>query len=303
MTERAGAVGPGEEPEAVDDQQRIEGHAAGGDPPPIEAVTLDFGNTLVPVSAAGLRRVVERTADAMAGRLGPFEVAEVLRIWGEERERQFREDIPQFREPDLSQRLARILARLRGMAPPPPDVPWDDALVARHSTPDEIEWALDVYSRAFVDGLPASPEAGQLIERLARRYRVAIVSNWPLAITIDRYAEAAGWTPHLRAIVVSQRVGRVKPHPAIFEAARQALGGPPPPAIIHVGDDWAADVVGARGAGWCAAYLHGRPDDSPLPSSVRDTSVTPDLELAMLSELEDGLARLERRRRAVHRAR
>ncbi len=84
-------------------------------------------------------------------------------------------------------------------------------------------------------------------------------------MTIDRYVEAAGWAPHLAAVVVSQRVGTIKPHPAIFAAAREALGEPDPRAILHVGDDWAADVVGARRAGWRAAWISSRPADSPLP--------------------------------------
>ena len=36
-------------------------------------------------------------------------------VWAEERERQFREEVPLFRETDLGQRIARVLARLRGM--------------------------------------------------------------------------------------------------------------------------------------------------------------------------------------------
>src|SRR5439155_13785091 len=76
----------------------------------IEAVTFDFGNTLVPVPAAGLRAVVDETAIAMADRLGPFDRDEVRRIWAEERERQFLEEVPQFREVDLAQRVVRILA-------------------------------------------------------------------------------------------------------------------------------------------------------------------------------------------------
>ncbi len=259
----------------------------------IEAVTLDFGNTLVPVPSAGLRRVVERTARLMAERLGPFHEADVLRIWAEERERQFREDVPQFREVDLAQRLARILARLRGMQPPPPEARWDDARASRLSTPDEIAWAMDGYSRAFGDGLQPVPGAAALIERLSNRYRVAILSNWPLAVTIDRYAEASGWMPYLTAVVVSQRVGAIKPHPAIFAAARRALGEPLAGTILHVGDDWVADVVGAKQAGWRAAYLRARPGDSPLPGSERDASVVADLELTTLADLERGLADLE----------
>jgi FMN phosphatase YigB (HAD superfamily) len=257
----------------------------------IQAITLDFGNTLVPVPAAGLRAVVDATAVAMADHLGPFDRDEVRAIWAEERERQFREEVPQFREVDLAQRVVRILARLRGMAPPAPDDRWDDDAAARRSTPDEAAWAVDVYSRAFVDALPPSPAAGPLIASLGTRYRLAILSNWPLAVTIDRYAEAQGWTRHLAAIVVSQRIGTIKPHPAIFAAARAALGDPPPEphAILHVGDDWAADVAGAKAAGWRAAWLAARPEDSPLPGSERDATVQADLELARLEDLEAAL--------------
>lgn len=258
----------------------------------IRAITLDFGNTLVPVPDGALRDVVAVTAHAIAARLGPFDPDEVHRTWSEERHRQFREDVPLFREVDLEQRLARILARLRGMPAPPADVRWDDAEAARHSDEAERKWAVDVYSRAFVDSLPPSPAVLPLLERLAARADLAILSNWPLASTIDRYVEAAGWESHLRAVVVSQRVGTIKPHPAIFAAAREALGMPAPASILHVGDDWAADIVGAKAVGWRAAYLHDRPDDSPLPGSMRDGTVEPDLELARLAELEAALARL-----------
>jgi FMN phosphatase YigB (HAD superfamily) len=278
----------------------------------IRAVTLDFGNTLVPVPAGGLRAVVDETAAAMATRLGPFEVEDVRRLWGEERERQFREELPRFREVDMAERVVRILARLRGMDAPPPDVRWDDEAAARRSSPDEVAWAVDVYSGAFVAALPPAPAAGALIERLAARHRVAILSNWPLAATIDRYVTAAGWAPHLAAVVVSQRVGTIKPHPAIFAAALAALdeaghvaaGGDPgmpgrgpapaPHEVLHVGDDWAADVVGAKRAGWLAAWLAVRPDDSPLPGSARDDSVVVDLVIHDLAELEAGIERLAR---------
>lgn len=263
----------------------------------ITAVTLDFGNTLVPVSAAGLRGVVRVTAAAMAGRLGPFEVDEVLRTWDEERARQFREEVPRFREVDLGARIVRILARLRGMAPPPAEIPWDDRAAAELSDPAEIAWIMDGYSSAFVAALPAAPDAGAVIERLAASYRLAILSNWPLAATIDRYVEAAGWAAHLSAVLVSQRVGVIKPHPAIFAAAREALGRPDPGAILHVGDDWVADVVGARRAGWRAAYLVGRPADSPLPGSMRGDEVEADLEIDAIGELEEGLRVLQVRLR------
>jgi FMN phosphatase YigB (HAD superfamily) len=258
----------------------------------IRAITLDFGNTLVPVPDGALREVVGETARAIATRLGPFDEDEVNRIWSEERARQFREDVPHGREVDLALRLGRILARLRGLPAPPDDVAWDDTAAGLLSDAAERGWAVDVYSRAFVARLPPAPRAGSILAALAPRFPLAVLSNWPLATTIDRYVEAAGWSPYLRAVVVSQRVGTIKPHPAIFAAARDALGLPAPGDILHVGDDWVADVVGAKRAGWRAAYLRSRPSDSPLPGSDRDDSVVADLELADLGELEAALERL-----------
>jgi 5'-nucleotidase len=173
------------------------------------------------------------------------------------------------------------------MPPPLEDARWDQAAAARRSQPEEIDWAVEVYSKAFVRVMPPDPAIERILAQLAEQASLAILSNWPLAATIDRYADAAGWATHLRAIVVSQRVGTIKPDPAIFAEARRLLGDPQPQAILHVGDDWAADVVGAVRAGWRAAYVRSRPHDSPLPSSDRDLSVAADLEIDDVAELAE----------------
>jgi HAD superfamily hydrolase (TIGR01549 family) len=253
----------------------------------LRAVTLDFGNTLVPVDRAGLARVVERTAEAMEERSGPFAPGAFLDVWAEERARQFAEEVPRFREVDMRERVVRVLARLRGMTPPGAGEPWDDEAAAALCEEGEIAFALDTYSLAFATALPPPPTVGPLLERLAASCRLGILSNWPLAATIDRYVDAAGWAPYLSAVVVSQRAGWIKPHEGIFRAAEEALAIAPDDRsrTLHVGDDWAADVVGAKRAGWLAAHLAGRPEDSPLPGSERDGSVVADLELGSLEEL------------------
>lgn len=256
----------------------------------IRAITFDFGNTLLAVDRATLQAVVAATAADAARHLGPFAVADFLVAWDEERERQFREEVPQFREVDLDKRFVRVLARLRGMRPPAPDAAWDQAAAATLSNDDEVARGVAAYSEAFIRHFPPEPRIGRILAALAADHRLAILSNWPHAATVDRYAEAAGWMPHLAAVVVSQRVGTIKPHPAIFAAARTALGDPLPAEILHVGDDWAADVVGAVQVGWRVAYLAAAGHDSPLPASARDDSVSPDFELDALDDLPAALA-------------
>ena len=252
----------------------------------VEVVTYDFGNTLVRVDRAGSRSVAAATA-AELRRAGVIdEPASFLAVWAEERDRQFREEVPLGREVDLDQRVVRTLARLRGVPPPSAGTAWDDATAAPLSEPHEIRTAIDAYSEAFVRTMAPIPDAGSHLERMrARGFRLAVLSNWPLAATIDRYVEAQGWLPLFDAVVVSQRVGAIKPRPEIFAEAARLLAAPPD-RILHVGDDWAADVVGATRAGWHAAYVRGQQGDTPLPTSDPGADATPDLVVDRLVDLE-----------------
>lgn len=255
----------------------------------VRAVTFDFGNTLVPVERAALRGVVEITAARVTENLGLATPADFLATWAEERDRQFHEEVPQFREVDLAQRAVRVLARLRAAGPADGE-PWDDAAAIRQSTADEVALVVGTYSDAFVASIRAPESSRRVLGELAARgFELAILSNWPLASTIDRVAEAAGWLPFLSGIFVSQRIGTIKPHRAIFGHVEAELGRRPA-EILHVGDDWAADVVGASAAGWRAAYLRNRQHDTSLPTSVRGGDTTPDLELDELDELPPQLA-------------
>ena len=289
-------------------------------PVTVAAITIDFGNTLVRTDRASFATVIDETAEMLSLRGIVTNQAAFLAAWAEERDRQFREEVPLFREVDVKQRAVRVLARLRGMDPPPEQERWDDLAAAARVEPEEVDMVVDAYSAAFVDRMQPVEDAAATLAKLATDgFALAILSNWPLAVTIDRYAEAQGWLPHLRAIVVSQRVGTIKPHPSIFRAAEAELGFGPgrgprggdtpcrmtdraPSArapILHVGDDWAADVVGATRAGWRTAYLRDRQGDTPLPTSepgdgmASEELVEADLVIAELGELP-GLVRLDR---------
>jgi FMN phosphatase YigB (HAD superfamily) len=283
----------------------------------VAAITIDFGNTLVRTDRASFATVVDETANALVRRGLVTDRAAFLAAWAEERDRQFREEVPELREVDINQRAVRVLARIRGMAPPPAEERWDDLVAASHVAPEEIDVVVDAYSAAFVQRMQPADDAKATLARLAADgFALAILSNWPLAVTIDRYADAQGWLPYLRAIVVSQRVGTIKPHPAMFRAAEEALGfahGSEVEARTgldrratnpHVGDAWAADVVGATRAGWRTAYLRGRQGDTPLPTSepgdgmADGERVAPDLTITELGELPD-LVALDRTAAAV----
>ena len=64
----------------------------------VAAITFDFGNTLVSVDRAGSRQVIVRTAEELIRAGVIHDETEFLAVWAEERDRQFREEVPQFRE-------------------------------------------------------------------------------------------------------------------------------------------------------------------------------------------------------------
>jgi putative hydrolase of the HAD superfamily len=90
--------------------------------------------------------------------------------------------------------------------------------------------------------------AEEMLEHAARLGVVGILSNGSreregAAVTrfrLDRWA---------RHVILSDDVGAMKPSRAIFDAAWRAAGGEPR-RRLYVGDSFATDVVGAKGAGW-----------------------------------------------------
>lgn len=97
------------------------------------------------------------------------------------------------------------------------------------------------------------PDALQTILTLqARGYRTALISNWD-----DRLPElltGLELEPLLDPIVISYRVGAEKPHARIFETALEEAGVQPSEALM-VGDDYQADVDGARALGMGAVFV------------------------------------------------
>jgi HAD superfamily hydrolase (TIGR01509 family) len=252
----------------------------------VAGITFDFGNTLVRVDGAGLQSVVETTASALADRGEISDRAAFVAAWGIERDRQFRLQVPQLLEVDLAERIRHVLAALRGSGvPATDDEAWDEPAAEALVDSDEVAFAVEVYSESFVAEMTPLPDAEPTLRTASEAgFRLGILSNWPLARTIDRYVEAHGWKELLPVVVVSQRVGVIKPHPEIFALAAEAMNLAPE-RLLHVGDDWAADVVGASDAGWRVAYLRNRQGDTPLPTSNRDSTVVPDLELGSLADL------------------
>jgi len=92
--------------------------------------------------------------------------------------------------------------------------------------------------------IPGVPEALGTMQGAG--LQLAVVSNSDGSV--ESSLVASGLRGHFDAVVDSHVVGHEKPDPRIFEHALEACGANPA-RTVHVGDLYAADVVGARAAG------------------------------------------------------
>jgi HAD superfamily hydrolase (TIGR01509 family) len=122
---------------------------------------------------------------------------------------------------------------------------------------------------------PAHP---RVLQELAARYRLGVVSNFDHALTARRILDDHGLTGFFEAIVISEDFGQRKPHPAIFEAALRTLEVAAEDALF-IGDSLTDDVTGARNAGLAVAWINAKHD--PLPPDAH----APDYVVAELSDL------------------
>lgn len=122
----------------------------------------------------------------------------------------------------------------------------------------EIAWSPASW-HAFPDVLPV------LDDLRARGIKMAIVSNFvdTLAAVCDQHE----LTPYFEVIVASVEAGAQKPDSRIFMRALRRLGVRPDEAW-HIGDNYWADVLGARAAGLTPVLLD-RAGSVPNPDCLR----------------------------------
>jgi len=155
------------------------------------------------------------------------------------------------------------------------------AAAGRPPSDEAVAAAAARYRDLYVASRQPVPGARALVEALAPRVRLGIVSNNILAEQESKLAQF-GLRGFVDAVVVSADVGVSKPDPAIFAIALTRLGVTARDAVM-VGDSWPSDIVGATGAGVRAVWLNRAGEPCPDPALATEIhSLEPAEEVAEL---------------------
>jgi HAD superfamily hydrolase (TIGR01549 family) len=157
-------------------------------------------------------------------------------------------------------------------------------IMGAEQEPELIDHVAAESHRAFVELCAVPPGVRPLLERLQKRYKLAVLSNFFLEGPVEEVLRRAGLWELFVHVEISAREGFMKPHPAPFDTVRAALDTEFERTLM-VGDDFFADVVGGYRAGLLTALTHQYAQAEPF--DTRAPEVSPDRILSSLDELAD----------------
>ncbi|MDP6379733.1 MAG: HAD family hydrolase, partial [Phycisphaerae bacterium] len=124
--------------------------------------------------------------------------------------------------------------------------------------------------RLFPNALPTLEALREL------RFKIALVSNTPWGTPEYLWmqqVERLGLSPFLDVQLFSSAVGWSKPDARIFGLALERLGCRPDEAIF-IGDDYSADIQGAKAAGLTAIWIDRKGEEPPDEARHADRVIT-----------------------------
>lgn len=107
-----------------------------------------------------------------------------------------------------------------------------------------------------------------LLNALRGKAKLGIITNGFIELQEIRLART-GLRNYFDVLVISEQVGRAKPHPAIFDHALKLMGNPERHQVLMVGDNSDSDILGGINAGFDTCWLNAH--NKVLPQGIAPT--------------------------------
>lgn len=210
----------------------------------IRAIAFDFGDTLCRWGQDQYFHITDSAAAKLHEFVSGHDFETVRQTYFTVRDADCAVNLPMMRENDLPDIYRRTLRRL-GADP----------------AEGQMSEVIGAHIAAFVDVSTRVPDGlHAMLDRLSNRYRLAVLSNYPISECIRLSLRQLGLSQIMETILVSGDLGIIKPSKRIFGELLSSLGLSPE-HVLYVGDDWTADIVGACSSGMPCVYItNGRID-------------------------------------------
>ncbi|MBW1861384.1 MAG: HAD family hydrolase [Deltaproteobacteria bacterium] len=233
-------------------------------PADIRAIIFDFGNTLIEFGPRQIEYEYAALQKALTEMFGTCDTQHIKAIRDRQIVAPFNND---YKENDIRAICAELIKDAYDVVP----------------SAEQVDILLQVRYDSFLHVVELPEGVLPLLEKLQRRYCLAMISNYPSSrTTLDSLAKI-GLAEMFEAVVISDDVGYVKPHPRPFEAMMVYIGFAPE-QCVYIGDNWLADVQGAKRIGMRAIHT-----TQYLPYEFFDPAegdYEPDTRISHIDELE-----------------
>jgi putative hydrolase of the HAD superfamily len=119
------------------------------------------------------------------------------------------------------------------------------------------ETDIDHFATEFLDVCPRQPlllpNTIDLLEHCQGRYPMYIITNGFQEVQAIKM-EVSGLGKYFQRVILSEEVGVRKPHREIFDFAMEVSGATAETSLM-IGDDWDADILGARDYGMDQVFI------------------------------------------------
>jgi HAD superfamily hydrolase (TIGR01549 family) len=170
----------------------------------------------------------------------------------------------------------------------PTAVRFEQALFALGIEPETATAAAHEMAARHMDTLARSvvcpPGRVELLDRLSRHHRLALLSNFDSGRTARRVLAEAGLEPFFEVIVISEEEGLRKPSRELFERTCARLGAKPADCL-YIGDTHLEDVEGSTAAGLSALWI--RSEAARAAAGEASDPDSPSPALAILGDVDE----------------
>ena len=131
-------------------------------------------------------------------------------------------------------------------------------------------WKLRIYDDVY-----------PILDQLVPKYPLGLISNFTHSPFIHEALHRFSLHHYFKTIIVSDDIGRRKPHPNIFHHFLENMKVSAD-KVLFIGDDIKCDVLGAQNIGMKTAWLHRTSGQNPDPN----ITIKPDITIHSLTDLK-----------------